>query len=77
MIILFFRERNFREQETRYCAPSVEPEKLHLVLPDWLPLQQLSLIVGPPSAGKGSLALTIAAPISTGIDNPSMQFIEE
>lgn len=48
------------------CAANVVPESIRWLWPGWLPAGKLTLLAGSPGAGKTTLAIALAACITTG-----------
>ncbi|WP_423378725.1 AAA family ATPase [Burkholderia sp. LMG 32019] len=47
-------------------ASDIVPERIHWLWPDWLPAGKLSILAGDAGAGKTTLALALAATVTTG-----------
>jgi hypothetical protein len=48
------------------CLSDVEPENIRWLWPGWIPLGKLTVLEGDPGLGKSTLALALAAAVSTG-----------
>ena len=52
------------------CGDTLTPEPVHWLWPGWLALGKLAILAGAPGAGKTTIALAVAATVTTGTRYP-------